>query len=119
MLSKIALDALHEHLDKYAGDTWLFQSPVNSDTSIHGSTLHITYWKPLLKKAGLPQGTRFHDLRHSAASLLIAEGVPVPVVSHLLGHADSGITLRVYAHLLGDQHGTAALAMNGLLEGTD
>ena len=119
MLARIALDALHEHLDKYAGDTWLFPSPVYSDTSIHRSTLHITYWKPLLKKAGLPQEIRFHDLRHSAASLLIAEGVPVPVVSQLLGHADSSITLRVYAHLLKDQQGTAALAMNGLLEEPD
>lgn len=115
MLSKIALDALQDHVDHHAGDEWLFQSPVKS-WPIHRSTLHINYWKPLLKAAGLPQETRFHDLRHGAASLLIAEGVPVPVVSQLLGHADSSITLRVYAHLLQDQQGTAALAMNGLLE---
>jgi hypothetical protein len=48
--------------------------------------------------------------------MLIGEGVPVPVVSQLLGHRDSSITLRIYAHLLGDQQGTAALAMNGLLK---
>ena len=84
--------------------------------SIHRATLHITYWKPLLKAAGLPQETRFHDLRHTAASLLLGEGVPVPVVSQLLGHADSSITLKVYAHMLPDHQGVAALAMNGLLE---
>jgi len=48
--------------------------------------------------------------------MLIGEGVPVPVVSQLLGHRDSSITLRIYVHLLSDQQGTAALAMNGLLE---
>jgi integrase len=111
----VGLNAVREHLDKYAGDTWLFQSPVKR-WPIHKSTLHITYWKPLLTAAGLPQETHIHDLRHTAASLLIADGVPIPVVSQLLGHADSAITLRVYAHFLKDQLGTAALAMNGLLE---
>jgi integrase len=110
------LDGLRDHLDAYAGDVWLFQSPVNADMSIHRATLHITYWKPLLKASGLPQERRFHDLRHTAASLLLGEGVPVPVVCHLLGHADSGITLKVYAHMLPDQQGMAALAMNGLIE---
>jgi integrase len=104
-----------DHMEAHAGDVWLFQSPVK-DMSIHRATLHVSYWKPLLRLAGLPKETRFHDLRHTAASLLLGEGVPVPVVSQLLGHADSGITLRVYAHTLPDHMGTAALAMNGLLE---
>jgi integrase len=116
-LSELALDALSDHLKAYAGDVWLFQSPVNRDTSIHRATLHITYWKPLLEAAGLPQGTRFHDLRHGGASMLLGEGVPVPVVSQLLGHADSSITLKVYAHMLPDHQGMAALAMNSLLNG--
>lgn len=116
-LSELALDALRDHLNSYAGAVWLFQSPVNHDMSIHRATLHITYWKPLLKVAGLSQETRFHDLRHTAASLLLGEGVPVPVVSQLLGHADSSITLKVYAHMLPDHQGIAALAMNSLLNG--
>jgi integrase len=115
VLSRVALDAVRGHLDKHAGDMWLFQSPVK-EWPIHRSTLYITYWKPLLRMCGLPLETRIHDLRHTAASLLIADGVPIPVVSQLLGHADSAITLRVYAHFLKDQLGTAALAMNGLLE---
>jgi integrase len=115
VLSKVALDAVREHLENYAGNTWLFESPVN-EWPIHRSTLYSNYWKPLLRRCGLPLETRIHDLRHTAASLLIADGVPIPVVSQLLGHADSAITLRVYAHFLKDQLGTAALAMNGLLE---
>jgi integrase len=113
-VSKLAQDALRDHLNLYAGDVWLFPSPVN-DMSIHRATLHISYWKPVLRLAGLPDETRFHDLRHTAASLLLGESVPVPVVSQLLGHADSSITLKVYAHMLPNHLGTAALAMNGLL----
>jgi integrase len=41
-----------------------------------------------------------HGLRHSFASLLLADGADVPEVSHLLGHKDSSITLRVYAHFV-------------------
>jgi integrase len=43
-----------------------------------------------------------HDLRHTFASLLLADGVPVTYVQHQLGHADASITLRVYAHWLPD-----------------
>lgn len=93
-LSKTALNALVDHMEAHAGDVWLFPSPVK-DMSLHRATLHSSYWKPLLRLAGLPAEIRFHDLRHTTASLLLGEGVPVPVVSQLLGHADSSITLRV------------------------
>jgi integrase len=48
--------------------------------------------------------------------MLLGEGVPVTVVSTLLGHRDPSITLRVYARMMSEQQGTAALAMNGILE---
>ena len=115
MLSKLALDALREHMDVYAGDVWVFPATSNPDKSFCRSTLRLFYWKPLLKACGLPHETRMHDLRHGAASMLLAEGVPVPVVSALLGHRDPSITLRVYAKMMADQQGTAALVMNGLL----
>ena len=53
----------------------------------------------LLKKAGLPH-LRFHDLRHSAATLLLSMGVPVKVVQELLGHSSFTITADSYAHVL-------------------
>ncbi len=118
-LSRVALEAVQTHLRDYAGDVWLFQSPVNPNMSIHRSTLHVNYWKPLLRAAGLPLETRFHDLRHTVASLLISESVPITVVSQLLGHRDPSITLRVYSKMMSDQQGTAALAMNGILEEED
>ena len=68
----------------------------------------------MLRKAGLPETVRFHDLRHGAASAMLGAAVPVPVVSHVLDHADSSITLRVYAHMIDGMDGTATLAMDDL-----
>ncbi|HEV2659932.1 MAG TPA: site-specific integrase [Ktedonobacteraceae bacterium] len=55
-------------------------------------------FKQVLKSAGLPN-VRFHDLRHSAATVLLA-GVPLKVVSELLGHSSIAITADIYAHVL-------------------
>jgi integrase len=73
--------------------------------------------KPFLevvRKAGLDH-LRFHDLRHSAASLLLQQGTPIKVVSELLGHSDVGTTLRVYAHTIPGMQEQAASAMDRLL----
>ncbi|HET9110690.1 MAG TPA: site-specific integrase, partial [Ktedonobacterales bacterium] len=69
---------------------------------------------PLLKRAGVRR-VRFHDLRHTAATLLLGRGVPVKVVSELLGHASIAITLDVYAHVLPDMQAQAAEVMEAAL----
>lgn len=58
-------------------------------------------WKPMLKQAGLP-AIRFHDLRHTHASLLLAAGESIKAVSQRLGHGTIDITLKTYYHLLPD-----------------
>ncbi|MCH7802443.1 MAG: site-specific integrase [Acidobacteria bacterium] len=60
-------------------------------------------FKNVLRKAGL-RSLRFHDLRHSFASLLLANGAPITYVSNQLGHANSQITLKVYAHWIPDEN---------------
>lgn len=67
----------------------------------------------LLEKAGLPS-VRFHDLRHSAATILLAMGVPANVVQELLGHADIKMTLGTYGHVLPSMHKDAVDKMDGL-----
>lgn len=57
------------------------------------------YFRPAVRAAGLPEGLRFHDLRHTAASLMIASGAYVKAVQRQLGHASAAMTLDVYAGL--------------------
>ena len=71
----------------------------------------------LVREAGVPR-IRFHDLRHTAASLLIRQGVPAKVVSDRLGHADVAFTLSVYTHLYDDQRRAAAIPLSQLLSAT-
>ena len=68
----------------------------------------------LVDEAGAPL-VSWHGLRHTAASLMLAAGVPLPDVSALLRHANAGITARVYSHTLGqDRQHAAASVFDGL-----
>lgn len=67
-----------------------------------------------LRRAGLPK-LRFHDLRHAAASLLVAGGVPLKVVSELLGHASITLTADTYSHLTADVHRAALTYLETLV----
>ncbi len=69
---------------------------------------------PILKRAGLPL-IRFHDLRHTAATLLLLQGVHPKIVSEILGHASITITLDLYSHVLPDMQKDATVAMDRLL----
>lgn len=68
------------------------------------------------RRLGLP-AVRFHDLRHSAATLLLAAGVPLAVISELLGHAGIAITASHYAAIVPELRRDAADAMDRALEG--
>jgi len=69
----------------------------------------------LLKEIGLPR-IRFHDLRHSAATLLLSMGVPHKVVQELLGHSNISITMDVYTHVLPSMQKDAMEKMDGFLD---
>ncbi len=115
-LSKLAVAALRKHRLNAARQRiseWVF--PNAHGTPIGHQNLHNRSWKPLLKRAGLSHSVRFHDLRHSCISLLLARGVPVKVVSEMSGHADISVTLSVYGHVLPDMQGTAADGMDEAL----
>lgn len=58
-----------------------------------------------------PSKARLHDMRHLSASLLLSEGVPLPVVSARLGHSTPAITAAIYSHALGDEDALAAEAL--------
>ncbi len=58
----------------------------------------------MVRKPDRPQ--QVHEGQDTAAALVLGEGVPVPIIIHLLGHTDSSITLKVYAHMPPDHAGT-------------
>lgn len=68
----------------------------------------------LLNVAGLPS-IRFHDLRHTAASIMLQRNVPVFTVSRILGHSKPSITLDIYGHLIPGALAAAAQAMEEAL----
>lgn len=72
-------------------------------------------FKAVLKRAGLPTTTRFHDLRHSCATLLLAQGVPLVVVRDMLGHSQISTTADIYGHVLPETHRQAADGLDRLL----
>ena len=73
-------------------------------------------FKKLLARAALPP-IRIHDLRHTAGSLMLAQGEPAPEVSRILGHASVDITYRLYAHAVPQAQQQALDAMDRILQG--
>jgi len=84
-------------------------------TPITRQDLITRSFKPLLRCAGLPD-MRFHDLRHTCATLLLSKGVHPKLVQELLGHATIAITLDTYSHVLPGMGDQTANAMEDALE---
>ena len=87
-------------------------------TTSNGNAIHyrnlVRNYKALLRDTGLPE-IRFHDLRHTAASLMLNHGIPVIIVSRRLGHARPSITLDIYGHLIPSMQSEAAELMDELV----
>jgi integrase len=103
-LTQGALDALRSHLKRQlqeidrAGSLWrenglVFASETGEPVNRHHLTSHR--FKALLTRAQLPE-IRFHDLRHTCATLLLTKNVNLKIVSEMLGHASIAITLDTY-----------------------
>ena len=112
-LSKMALSVLNLYEEKRNSCEWVFPNQAGKPMDRCGFSSRR--WKPLLRRAGLPHSIRFHDLRHTCATLLLSEGVNVKVVSEMLGHASITITLNTYSHVLPDMQDSAAEAMEAAL----
>ena len=90
-----------------------FVFPSTIGTAMDPSGL-VKKFKLSLKEAGL-SGIRFHDLRHTSASLMLNNGVDIFVASKRLGHAKPSITLDVYGHLLSSAQNDVAEKMEILI----
>ena len=110
-LSQVSLRALRKHQKR---GEWVFCTKAGTPISVHN--IHRRSWKPLLKKADLPLDTRFHDLRHTAVTLLLTKSVHPKVVQEMLGHSSISITLDIYSHVLPTMQEKAAEAMEDIFE---
>jgi integrase len=109
-LPQKALEALVRHCGGRNNPRgYLFAT--TSGKPVDVSNFYRWSWRPALRKAGLPETLTPHQLRHGTASLLLNQNVPVPVVSRYLGHANPGITMKVYAHMI---DGTSGMAADGI-----
>ena len=90
----------------------MFPSPVTGEMYYPDSIVNLH--KKILKDAGLPH-IRFHDLRHTFATLALQNGVDVKTVSSMLGHYDAGFTLRTYTHATRQKQDEAAQTMGNFM----
>jgi integrase len=126
-LTQRAVEALRSHLrrqlaeieaagDLYRDDGLVFTT--EAGTPINPSNLRQRSFAPLLKRAGLPH-IRFHDLRHTCATLLLSKGVHPKFVQELLGHASIAITLDTYSHVMPEMADATARAMQDVLSSVE
>jgi len=73
-------------------------------------------WETLVAKAGVPR-IRLHDARHTAATLMLANGTPTKVASELLGHSSTAITEQLYQHVMPGMAESAGEALSALVLG--
>jgi integrase len=99
-----------------AGSRWhetglVFTTPIG--TPLDGTAVTKAFHRAL-DRAGLSQ-RRFHDLRHSCATLLLVQGVSPRVVMDVLGHSQIGLTMNTYSHVIPDLRRDAARRLEELL----
>lgn len=123
VIAAFALESLKQHKIRQdevrclAGDAWeehdyVFATPLGKHLDPGGVLVHL---KQLLVKAGLPD-KRFHDLRHSAATMLLSMGVHPKVVQEILGHSEISMTMDIYSHVLPTMQRDAMEKLNQAFE---
>ncbi len=95
-------------------DALVFTSPEGDPMRIPNFRRRV--WWPALDKAGIPRAVRIHDLRHTCASLLIAQGAHPKSIQQHLGHSSISVTLDRYGHLFPDQQDQVADALEEIIE---
>jgi integrase len=107
-----AVELLKQEHAKHPDNPWMFPSGRTGEMYQPDSV--VTLHKRILKDAGL-EHIRFHDLRHTFATLALQNGVDVKTVSSMLGHYDAGFTLRTYTHVTRQMQQKAAEKMGSFM----
>lgn len=125
LLPPFVVEALKQHRARQlearlkAGAAWQEHDYVfctSVGTHLHPTRDVLNQLKVLLAKAGLP-AIRFHDLRHSSATMLLSMSVHPKIVQEILGHSQISMTLDTYSHVLPTMQKEAMSKLNELLQG--
>ena len=108
-----AVGVLKQQREKQPSSSYVFPGPTGGPIA-PDSVLHMLH--RVLDRAGLPE-IRFHDLRHTFATLALQNGVDIKTVSGMLGHFSAGFTLDTYAHVTTAAQRQAAETMGAVLAG--
>ncbi len=103
------------------GEAWDDQDLVFTNSigrPCEARSLMRTSYTPLLARAGVPY-VKFHALRHSAATLLLSQGIHPKIVAEMLGHTTIAMTLDIYSHVTLDMQQEAADTMDRLFRAQD
>ncbi len=92
-------DELADHLAQRPGDPGGFVFTAPNGGPLRHTNFYARHFKPAVARAGIDPTTRFHDLCHTAAALMIAEGAHLLVVKERLGHSAITVTADRYGHL--------------------
>ncbi len=111
-IPKEAVNLLEQEHQKHPDNPYLFPSP-QTGGMYHPDSI-VNLHKKILKDAGL-EHIRFHDLRHTFATIALQNGVDVKTVSSMLGHYDAGFTLRTYTHVTRQMQEKAAEKMGDFM----
>ena len=112
-LPQETVDLLIEEHKLHPLNKYIFPSPINA--GMYGPDCVGRMHKRLLKKAGIDENIRFHDLRHTYATMAIRSGIDVKTISSTLGHYSSAFTLDVYTHATSDMKKAAAQKIGDFL----
>jgi integrase len=112
---KRQLTGMMQHMGLWQDHELVFAS--EAGTLINPTNLRKRHFASLRERAGLPADTRFHDLRHTCATLLLGKGVHPKFVQELLGHTNIAITLDTYSHVIRGMVDATARVMEDALEG--
>ena len=114
-LPEMAITALRQHRERMLAEgittEWVFSDTLGG--SLRQTNVRRRSFEPLLARAKLPK-IRFHDLRHTAATLLLQQGVHPKIVQERLGHSQIAMTLDTYSHVLPSMQRAAATKLDEL-----
>ena len=111
-IPQAAVDLLLQEHDHHPDNPYMFPSPLAGEMYHPDSVVNLH--KKILKDAGL-EHLRFHDLRHTFATLSLKNGVDVKTLSSTLGHYSAGFTLSTYTHATPDMMREAADTMGDVI----